>query len=293
MQYQTGVGGILEYYPREGRPSEAFVTCYASGNSLLFAREAIVLDSASESISAVDAADDELAVSDASAFVVGRRYWVASSGGWGRDVTVLDKDDALVILDAPVGRRVPTGTISGHGLRRMLSPAEAGTSRRRCRVVWEYTVGGVVYRDERLIDIVPDPFRLNITEADIEEAYPQFGEHVGSTRGWAKVARRAEAEVFNHLVGLQVEPDTCPERDMLRDAAVYRTLQLLAVGEESETGTDESPFVRWGKLYEQTLQRYVAGRPWVDRNADQVADESGEFGAGDERGLRAPMLGIG
>lgn len=269
-QYRTSVASVLEFYPPQGVASSATVAGFVSGTSAsLFASESVTLDTASATVSGHTASATLLTVDDSTGFVVGRRYWAETAGGRGREVTVIDVPNGTSLeLDQPIGFVVTA--IAGHGLRRTLTAEEAGTVRRRCRVLWTYTVDGMGYVADQMIDIVEMPFALHLTEEDIEEAYPPAGEHAGSRRAWAKVLRKAEGEVFNRVAAEQIEPDLVRERDLLRDAAVYRALQLLSV--RNQDFTDAGAYERWESLYEQTISRFLAGKYWYDSDDDLNVD---------------------
>lgn len=301
IQYEADVGGLLEFYPREGVPTAATVTAYRSGQSELFSADTVTLDTASQTVADVDHDATTLAVADESAFVVGRRYILASDGGRLVDVECIDKAAGELTISEPPGFDIASGTIKGHGLRRTLSAVEAAVIRRDVRIVWAYTVGGRAYRRVQWIDIVAYPWGLDIDAQTMRRAYPSFTELAGD--GWEEWIPQAERDIWRELAKHGAKPDLCVQRDPLVDAAAFRILALAALRDDGEEHD------RMQREYKAALAQYVASRPWYDSDGDLVADiggysyheledgtlvpDEGDASLGDERGLKARMLGIG
>jgi hypothetical protein len=300
IQYEADVGGLLEFYPREGVPTAATVVAYRSGYSELFAEGAVTLDTASQTVADVEHDATVISVADESAFVVGRRYILATDGGRRVDVEVIDKASGELTISEPPGFEIASGTIKGHGLRRTLSAAEAAVIRRNVRVLWEYTVAGVTYRKPQWIDIVAMPWALDVSAADMRGVYPTFTDVAGD--GWRQWVAQAERDIWRALAAEGATPDLCVQREMLVDAACYR---ILALATTDEDGQEHD---RWQRQYKDAIAQFVASRPWYDSDGDLVADIGGysyheladgtlvpdeDESLGNERGLKARMLGIG
>lgn len=281
-QYRKDLASLLEYYPpaEVGRPSSAKLRAFTSGTATLFSETTLTLDTAQQQLTATATHDaDTLTVADSSAFEVGRRYIVRTSGGRKREVVCLDVPSSTTVkLDAPVGFALTTSDfIEGHGLRRTLSAVEAATVRRRVRLEWEYVgTDGFTYIDEEYVDIVRTPFRLRLTEGDIEFESSTFGERAGARGGWRKLVQGAVGDVWRRVsnMGQGVYPDLVKERKGLKVAVARRVLQKLSV-EDQDLSTEQSAFKRWGKLYDEALREFEAASPWYDSDDDQAVDYDG------------------
>lgn len=271
LRYQTAA--TIEHYSSRGRPVSATCTGYISGAegasaSELWASAAVVLDTASTALTVAAAEGDaSITVTSTSGFAAGRRYWITQASGEGHEVRVRRVTSATVLqLDAPLREPLAiSSTIAGHRLTKAITTAHTASVRRGCRAEWELTWSDAsVTAESDLFDIVLLPWALGVTEGDLERVYPGFGELAGY--GWEGLARAGEDWVRAKLCGRQLRPDLCAERDVLKLAAVYRTLYLWTL--TSPQSSPETLAARLEKEAGDLLADYLSSRQWYDTDED-------------------------
>lgn len=265
-QLAKGKAGELEYYFEFGPVTAASVALYTSGDSALVASPSASLDSVDETLTAsADAEDDTVSVSDTSAIVLDRLYWLQKSTGRGRIVRALDKTASTVQFDQPIGFAVDTSSsLKGHRVSVSLSTSDTATEYRRCEARWTLTVrGSSVYRTTRF-DIVERPYELTVTEEHIEEVWPAFGEFTGERASWRKHVAWAKDEIALWIAGHETEPDLAREPEHLNRLAATMVCARMARRTE-----DVERFER----DVQRIQSLLESALWIDADEDLAADD--------------------
>ena len=272
LRYRTAQ--TLEFYPSTGRPDSAKVTGYISGAenhgaARLWDETDVVLDTASQSLSSVSQYDTDLTVTSSTGFKAGRRYWIQPTGAKGFEVVLLAvPDSTALVLDAPIHRAVAAGTISSHRLTFDITNTHTGSIRRRCRAEWKLTTDSVSEYRSQYFDIVLLPWGLDVTEADLEDVYPGFGELAGEPATWRKLIAGATRWVRSRILGhdRDARPENVLERDLLKDAAVYRSLAMWAA--TAEQSTAETMAKQMQAEADESLRMFFESGSAVDTNDD-------------------------
>lgn len=306
-QLEKGEAATLAFYPpQDGVPTAATVTIYTSGTSALVAETAATIDSYSEAVSSVSKHDRVLTVT--SAPTPGRRYWLADSDGLGTEIVCRGGTATRLVLEQPAPRAITSGTVSGRRISYALTASQTATLRRYLRVRWEYTIGGETHVYQQLVDVVHWPFDLDVSEAALERIVTSFGETVGDYRAWTHLVAQAVDDVWDALVGEQLQPDLVRDRTLLETAAAWRTLALRYVREPQRYEQSQAE-------YQAALGRFFKSRAWYDTDDDlardlgygsrlgylpdgtQIALDDGEGvgdgGAGEELGAPMSRLKVG
>jgi hypothetical protein len=317
-QFTLDVAGTLEFYPPEGRPdSSATLNIYTGGDSLLTGTfpATVALDSVSTTINA-SASKGATAVSLASGtgVVVGRRYIIKTAKGQRVEVVARGIDGTTLSLDQRLSVAVESGdAFDGHRLAYSLSAAQNGELRRRLRAVWSYDVDGEAQDWQTYYSVVREPFRIPLSESDIETRSHNFGEYTDRFASWRRLIPGAHDEIAEMLIVEQHDPDLIRDRDGLKTAIIYCLLSLFF---ESIPGE----FVRADRMMtrcEKAVSRVIKGKTWYDEDHDQVVDgepqtvtladgsqvvvmssdgddgDLREIGGRDELGLQASYMRVG
>lgn len=288
IQYTMDAAGTLELYPREGQAdADGDVYVYTQGTSLLDSTllngsSNAIVDTVSTAISAnASAGDDTVTVTSATGLVVGRRYTIVNHEGRKQEITLLGLSSTTARLDQPLdfACTATTSTFTGHRLACALTTTHTSAVRRRMRVLWVYDVDSVTYRTTQWIDVVRIPFDLDVTEEDLEELDPGFGEWTGSRDGWKKARKGGLAAIWSYLAAQGIYPDLVRDLTLLRLAAAQKTLELFYFRMPALSE-------RWGEAYRETMAAFQTSRAWYDSDHDMVLDGlvSAEDGEGEDLG---------
>jgi len=273
QQYRTGDAGVLEHYPAGGRvdTDSAFVTAYLYGTTTLFAREGVTLDTV-DTAATCTAGSQTVTVAAVTGLIRSRRYWLVDALGNGHEVRlagILSPTSVLLEEPARITAAAASGKLRGHGLRRALAALDTATSRDKVRVEWEYKLSTVLQTDAVFIDIVPSPFALDCSEADIDAVDANFGAGVGSYGNWRRYIEAARADIWDTLEGEGVRPECIPDTSGLRQPLVYRTLL-------HRYARDEQLRDHYSRLYREAWGRFRSSRAWYDADQNRTVDDGEE-----------------
>ena len=276
VQIEKDIASVLEFYPPEGRPDvdSTSLYVYTSGTTTLDATLdplTITLDDVNEALTVAAAkGDTTLTMADASDVVVGRRYTLVNELGQIQPFTAIAASSTVVTMDQPVrfASTVTNSTLAGHRLPGAISAAINDSLRRNMRALWQYDIGGVTIRRQYFFDSVLQPFVLHITEEDVEQKDPRFGEAIGSRRGWEKLREGAIDDAWDALADMQVRPDLVRSRHLVKTAAIYNLLAQFYRSLPSERD-------HWSELYRRTWTRFEHSKAWYDSDEDFVASWGG------------------
>jgi len=277
IQLRKAFAGTIEHYPTQGRPdTDAKLFVYLNANNVLdptLDNVTITLDTVDTALTASSSkGEDTIALVSIAGIVHERRYRLVNQEGREQEVKVIgiDVPGLTVRFDQPLrfDCTLTTSSLRGHRLAFELSDTITATTRHRLRAHWRYTVKGKAYFGDSFFDVVLFPFGLSITEEDVELADTSFGEAIGGRESWKKNRQQAINDVWRYLASIQVAPDRVRERDVLRDAAVFRTLMYFHRKKEQERQ-------QWYDLWTEALAQFKASKAWWDTDDDMIADLGG------------------
>lgn len=230
-QFELDVDGTLTLYPSIGRAdSDASVTIYDASGAVIDPASVVTLGAASQALTAdVSRSADLITVADASAFKIGRPYWLTNEEGSGIEVKLRGKTATTLRLDQPLPwAAVQTDSlIRDHALSYDLAAAVKDTLRRRNKARFVYLVDGVEYRESVLFDVVAEPFSILASEEQIETVEASFGERRGAREGWRKTMHGAQERLFDDLEAQGITPELIYGHSLLRRALIYQTLAVF------------------------------------------------------------------
>lgn len=262
-QYEVSQSVEVSHYPQgyaDASPAPSGSIVSAQGETLASTTAA---RGTATAVATVAAGSREVSCDTIANFKVGLPYWLATAGGRGIEVRVVDIDSVgkKLWLAEPVRWAVASGSIKDHRLYLSISSSTNSKVRRACRTAWRYSIGGVARAEHRTLDFVHTPFELAITDADIDRVSATFGAMSGEGGEWSRLKEQAESDVSMALLGAQVKPDLCIERDLLKSAAVYRVLQLRHV-QKPELAE------RFAALYAEQIGLFLGSHTWYDSDDD-------------------------
>ena len=218
-------------------------------------------------------------VSDYTHFTASKPYWVSTSVyGRGYEERCLDIDPNGSGLNAtftPAQKAkftVTNGLIRDHGLYYTFAAASNTAVKRNCIAVWRYTIGEEDFTEYQSIDFVRKPFRISVTESDIERACATFGINGGDYNLYLAYIEQAKVDIYNFLRGQQIYPDLIIDKDLLKNAIIYRVLQFRLF-DKLELAD------KYGQLYENTLAQFLTSKSWL-------AEDTNILGSSTELTLR-------
>jgi hypothetical protein len=267
-QYEINKDAKLILWPAEGVADSAtfeLQDCY--GNSIVAETNA-TLGSAYATGSATQY-DESFTISDITHFSASKPYWISTSAyGRGYEERCLDvaangsEDNGLFTLFAPCRFSFTNGLIRDHSLCYTYEAASNTAIQRGCVAIWRYQIQDDTYTYTQTIDFVKKPFKLNITEQDIEKVSRLFGIQNDNASAYLGYIQQAENDIYIALRGEQLYPDQIVEKELLKGAAIYRVLQFRHLSNLEKSEKFES-------LYESALSKFLTSRSWI---VDEVSD---------------------
>lgn len=282
IQFAQNTAATLELFvpTSHGQPSgNATLTIYTSGESELTGTfpASVALDAASGVVqaNASEAAQTlTLDTGEAASFSPRRSYMASSTLGELLLVRPkgVDTSGDVLHLEQPLAHALnASSTVQGHRYAYTLSLSQTATRRRHLRATWNYTAGGIAHTEHQYFDVVRWPFRLTVTEEDLEKHDPYFGEYAGSSKRWEKLIDGAHDDLERALRARQIYPDLLKDRESAKDALCYRILWKFYAADHPERADG------FGKAYKGALSEIEQARDFYDANDDNVV--SGSQGA--------------
>ena len=197
----------LELDP-DSRPSSTTVQCYKPDGVTLVASTAASVDAASTTVTTVTG-QTHLALADASALVVGRRYWLSTADGPGCSIEVAEVDtsaDSVVLVDPPADPVSVGDSVLGLRISYQLTSDNTATRDTHYRADWLVTPqgGGDVQSYTTPFHVVRMAFRQPCTLESVKRllAY-QWPSSVGryTTEGLRNIADTASRQVLQIIEG--------------------------------------------------------------------------------------------
>ena len=289
-------GQIVECYPpeTEGVPSSATVKVFAHDASDDDTEEfapSVTVDAVATNVNAASgysqAASNRLYVASTASMTVGRAYLATNTGTqheWfvpaSLDATYVTTQDPLcydyVSGNAVKGLRM-TFTVDATWVAdedNISPPTEPPY-----RVVWTYTVGGIVRRHLTYLRLVRAAFKPNVHQIDLEALLPELGEDEPANRrgqqyGWliGKARDRVRADLSCHEIEPSQVRDTELVDNLVRQAAFYEA----GLSGRAPQGWEVAPWTdRMKADYDSLLGRVIAGaRLYLDRGSEGSASEA-------------------
>jgi hypothetical protein len=281
-QYTRGMPARLVFYPPEGAVDggTADVTVLSASGGVISATETISqADAAAVVATGAASGATSLDVDDASDFVRGMRLLLVLPSGKRCEVVVegVVEDDpgpsGTVDLQWGLPWPVPAGaTLRAWDLAKVLSATETAGTLRNARARFDYEVGGELVRWEETFDVVPRPFRIPLTEADLRAEAPDWGDFGGASSRWRQALDAAHEEVDKLLRRNGIYADRILDRATLKGAVVNNFLARLHALTASPRAAD----------YTKAMHADIAALSGGANGYD--ADDSGDVTDG-ERGL--------
>jgi hypothetical protein len=267
-QFEVGYEGLLEFYPPfpQGVPTNATLQVIKPDGTDLHAAASVTADTVATTFTGVSKDARTIELASAAGVSTARRYWVATDGGRGYEAQPIGVDGNIVTLADPVPFDISSGTFTGHGLRVTLSTTETATKLRNCRVVWRYTALGLSQVERDMLDIVPTPFSVPVTEADIKNADPTW---TNLSSDYNRLRTRAIEDVFILIKNWQKEPDQVQDRRLLVPAVVWRMRQL-----RSDRSNNPDAWENYEGEYTAAMNHHQQSLLFVDYNDDGTLDEA-------------------
>jgi hypothetical protein len=237
----------------------ATVEIVSSAGEVLLASTAATRDTTAATISAGLSGSRSVTVNTIVGFVVGSTYVVSSNDGLSVALRLVAK--AATTGSLSFDSEIPFSSSSGAVTSQILSKATVALpdlTYRDARIIWGYTSGGATIEEVQTIDIVRQPFTLDVSEQRVSEAEASFVDV--STRRPGRHVDQAKLDVENWLRSQQIKPDLVRDRSMLEQACVWRACMLRYLGTEvRETCRAE---------YEQALAQFKTSGSWVEETED-------------------------
>lgn len=253
-QYETDrTDEVLEHYPSRGVPSSVTLQAVDADGDDLIAEVAVTPDSLDESVSSVAEYDRTVTLSDASGVVLGRQYWLETDGGRGQVVRAIDILGNVVHLDQPARFAIASGNLRGIRLARTLT--ETDEVARGVTLIWRYTIEGRRVTIRETIDIVDEPWRIDVSETDVRMASPRWGEQCGAYEGWELLKQSVRGDIWAEIVAAGVNPDEHGSRDLLEQMMAYGVL-LEWTAEQAELGIDDATVEHWRNKYDRAWNQW-------------------------------------
>jgi hypothetical protein len=283
LQLEQSKAATIRWYPTEGVPTSATIQVVSpAGTDIVADGTSATIDSVAATVAAASYQDPTFSVDTATGISVGERYWLATAGGRGYEITVVDISGTTITPDQPVRFDISGGSLSGLAISYSLTTTHTATRYRDVRMVWRYTAGGLSRMHQHTADIVRVPFEIPVTESDIEQIDPTFGD---LSSDYLRLREQAESDIYSWLRGRKIYPDLVIDRSLLTPSAVYRILHLRHIREES---------LREGyaELYTEALVAFHNSESWYDSDDDLTRSTDTEAGALAEQ-LPPPYMGVG
>lgn len=272
-QIRLGSSNPLVFYPPEDdAPVEAQLTCTDANLNPLPGTwpQTVPRDTASANVTGSQAAR-VLTASSVSGFVAGETYLLSLPDGRRFRCRLAGVGSGALQLDQPLPVAVPNGaTLTGLAYGFTTSPTLTDLVRRRCRARWEYSVGGVALLHQQRFDVVREPWRLLLTETDLERFDHTFGETAGSSGRWMTLVEGVSDDLARWLEARGLYADLLKDRDQIKRAAALGTLARFY---GARPGADAQHLGnKWTKAYEAALVELADARNWYDADDDDRLD---------------------
>lgn len=236
-QYTKGLSAQLVFYPPEGLIDDdvADVTILTSSGGVLVEESEVTQASLEATLSAAAARGDaQVEVDDVTGITRGMRLLCVLPSGRRCEVVVdgvVEADpgpDGTVDLQWGLPLDVPAGAkLRAWSLTKTLTAEQMGSTRRNARARWRYDVGGIAKQYEETFDVVPRPFYIPLTEADLRAEAPDWGDFSGVSARWEQALESAHEEVDKLLRRNGVYTDRILDRVTLKGAVVNCFLARL------------------------------------------------------------------
>lgn len=246
-QFTKGLAARLTFYPPEGLidDGDATVEVLSAAGAVIIEEEAVEQATAAATTTALGQRGDvDLVVSDTTGITRGMRLLLISPSGKRCEV-VVDGITAgvgaagTVHLQWGLVQDAPTGSIlRDWSLALALTSTDTATVRRNARVRWTYEVDGQAVRWEETFDVVPRPFALPLTEADLRAEAPDWGDFSGLASRWQQTLDAALDDVDKLLRRNGVYPDRILDRTTLKGAVINAFLARLYLITSSPRAAD-------------------------------------------------------
>lgn len=139
------------------------------------------------------------------------------------------------------------------------------------RVRWNYSYGGVDYRDFTFMDFVKQEMRIVITDEDLKISESiltrSSGGYPNSQTSWKNQIEMAFQVLYQDILSRKgIRPNLLLDQEQLRLLQIYKTLEIIF---SSETADDRDLYQykmeRYSKLYSDLLETVVL---YFDRDND-------------------------
>jgi hypothetical protein len=162
-----------------------------------------------------------------------------------------------ITLDGELPWTATSGTIAAHRIyRAWTAPSLTYIG---CRVEWAYTSSSVVYIEEETLDVVRNPFRVDVASRDIVQAESLYTDS-GPRNPSSQIAQATE-DVFRRLRGSQIEPAYVVDRVLLQAAVVWRTLYLRHIRNEALRTVFASE-------YDIAYAQFLSSKGWMQTDGE-------------------------
>jgi hypothetical protein len=271
-QYEINREARLILFPSQGVVDSATFELQDCYGATIVAETNAVLGSAYATGSATQY-DESFTISDITHFTASKPYWISTSAyGRGYEERCLDVasngsgNNGLFTLYSPARFGFTNGLIRDHSLTYVYGADSNTAIRRGCVAIWRYSIRDDDYTYTQTIDFVKKPFKLNITESDIEKVSRLFGIQNDASSAYLGYIEQAENDIYIALRGEQLYPDQIVEKELLKGAAIYRVLQFRHLGNLEKAEKFEA-------LYETALANFLSSRSWI---VDETNDSETE-----------------
>lgn len=275
-QIRKGSSDVLVFYPPEdAAPATASLTITDANGSELSGfvwPQTVNRDSASATVSvAASQGARAVSVSSNASFEVGETYVLTEAvTGQKYRVRVAGLPSGKVTLDQPLPFALTTSsTLTGIAYRFATNSTMTADVRRRCRAKWSYTAGTARYWQQRL-DIVREPWRLALTESDLEAYDHTFGETAGVSGRWQTLVQGVSDTLMLWVEKRKLYADLLKDRDFAKRAGC---MLLLSRFYGARPGADNQALsAKWNKAYDAALVDLADADLWYDEDDDDSLD---------------------
>jgi len=268
-QYEIDKDAILVFYPPNGvcdDDSQKFQLVDALNGALV--AETTATKGAASATGSWTINAESMTISDYTYFTASKPYWV-STGLYGRgyEEKCLDVDPNGSGLNAtftPTQKAkfsVTNGLVRDHGIYYTYAAASNTAVKRNCTAIWRYEISGESFVEYQTVDFVKKPFKINITENDIEQVCATFGITAGNYGIYMNYIGQAINDIYNWLRGQQIYPDLVIEKDLLKNAAIYRILQFRNIANFELSD-------KYRELYMESLAQFLTSKSWLQGDTE-------------------------
>lgn len=276
---QLNKGGVLYHtmadVPPDGARWDASpaptVTLYSTSSGVIRAAESATLGPSTTLGAAAAARATSLTVAATTGIsrfdrmvvgpnAAGQWEWVTVDGAAGTTVTLLDPLDYSYEISS---------VLKSHTMSTTLSSSDAGSTIRRCRADWAYTVDSVARVESTPYVVSRYAPRLAVTAADVIQHEPRAKKLIGSNQQIEILIKSIwETRVLPDIAKLYGSPGSVPSGESLQQALLAKFDAHVA----RRTGAYEAE-LRYEEIYQELIDEVRVGMIDTDEDGD-VEDET-------------------